>query len=104
MYYILIKGASYEGLDFDQREKIREALRERLEAQGIRFVEYPWVWDENDQCMLLAGSYDKLEDAHWWVEALRSAGFEICARTTLPGDPPDPIRIALKPHWPNRPM
>ncbi len=104
MYHILIKGTSYKGLDFDQREKIRDALRERLEGEGIRFVEYPWVWDEDDQCLLLAGSYEKLEDAHWWTEALRSAGFEILTRTTLPGDPPGPAEIASESRRPNRPI
>jgi hypothetical protein len=104
MYHILIKGASYKGLEFDQRERIREALRERLEQKGIRFVEYPWVWDENDQCLLLAGSYERLEDARWWIEALRSAGFEICTRTTLPGDPAGPAEIASELHRPKRLM
>jgi len=90
VYHILIKWASYKGLDFSQRESIREALRKRLEAQGIRFVEYPWVWDEDDQCLLLAGSYERPEAARWWIEALKSAGLDICIRTTLPGDPPVP--------------
>ena len=104
MYHILIKGASYRGLDFNQRESIREGLRNRLEAQGIRFVEYPWVWDEDDQCLLLAGSYERLEDAHWWIEALKSAGLDICTRTRLPGDPPGPEKIAPKPRRPKRPV
>ena len=104
MYHILVKGASYKGLDFNERESIRERLRNRLEAQGIRFVEYPWVWDEDDQCLLLAGSYEKLEDAYWWIEALKSAGLDICTRTRLPGDPPGPAEIAPEPRRPKRPV
>lgn len=102
--HILIKGGSYRGLDFDQREKIREGLRHRLEAQGIRFVEYPWVWDEDDQCLLLVGSYKRLEDARWWMEALNAMGFEICTRTTLPGDLPGPAEIVSEARLPDRPV
>jgi hypothetical protein len=88
MHHLLIKGPSYQGLDFEQREEIREAMREELAAHGIRFVEYPWVWDEDDCCLLLVGSYDRPEDGRWWTAALRAAGFEIVVRTALPGDPP----------------
>ncbi len=88
MHYLLIRGGSYRGLSFDERERVRECLRIRLEAHGIRFVEYPWVWDEEDQCLLLAGSYERPEEAHWWAKALEGAGFELCMRTSLPGEPP----------------
>ena len=84
--HVLITGPSYRGLDFDQREKVRENLRTRLEEQGIRFVEYCWVWDEQDRCLLLVGTYENLEQATFWMEALRSMGFELCTRTHLPGE------------------
>jgi hypothetical protein len=86
MHYVLIRGSSYGTLEFEEREKIRTAIREKLEAQGIRFLEYPWVWDEQDHCLLLVGQYEKIEDARFWIEALRSMGFEICIRDNLPGD------------------
>jgi hypothetical protein len=84
--HVLIVGPSYRGLDFDQREVIRDNLRNRLEKQGIRFVEYCWVWDEQDRCLLLVGTYENLEEATLWMEALRSMGFELCTRTHLPGE------------------
>ena len=84
--HVLILGPSYRCLDFDQREQIRENIRTRLEKQGIRFVEYCWVWDEADRCLLLAGTYDNIEQARWWIKALESMGFEICTRTDLPGN------------------
>ncbi len=86
MYYVLIQGPSYGDFDFDDREKIREALRLELESNGIRFVEYHWVWDEQDRCLLLVGEYQKMVDASLFIEALESMGFEICIRTHLPGD------------------
>jgi hypothetical protein len=86
MYYILIRGPSYRDLAFQDREKIRESIRLKLEAQGIRFLEYPWVWDEEDRCLLLVGSYENMGDARWWIRALESMGFEISIRTGLPGD------------------
>jgi len=86
MYYVLIQGPSYGDLDFDAREQIRETLRLKLESNGIRFVEYNWVWDEQDRCLLLVGEYQQMEDATLFVEALESMGFEICVRTHLPGD------------------
>jgi len=86
MVYVLIQGPSYGDLDFDAREQIRETLRLKLESNGIRFVEYNWVWDEQDRCLLLVGEYQQMEDATLFVEALESMGFEICVRTHLPGD------------------
>jgi hypothetical protein len=86
MYYVLIKGESYIGLDFDAREEIREGIRKRLEENSIRFLQYDWVWDEDDQCLLMVGQYERLDDASLWIEALESMGFEILIRTGLPGD------------------
>jgi hypothetical protein len=86
MYFPLIKGPTCRNLDFEEREKVRENLINRLEAHGIRFVQYNWVWDEQDRCLLLAGEYRHLDDAYWWIKALKSMGFEICIRTHLPGD------------------
>ncbi len=83
-YYVLIRGPSYGSLDFDARENIRTEIRERLEAEGIRFIEYTWVWDEEDHCLLLVGRYEKKEDARWWIKALEAMGFEVCIRTKLP--------------------
>jgi len=83
-YYVLIRGPSYGSLDFEARENIRTEIRERLEAEGIRFIEYTWVWDEEDRCLLLVGRYEKKEDARWWIKALEAMGFEICIRTKLP--------------------
>lgn len=84
IYYVLIRGPSYGSLDFDARESIRTEIRERLEAEGIRFIEYTWVWDEEDRCLLLVGRYESKEDAQWWIRALEAMGFEICIRTSLP--------------------
>lgn len=84
--HVLIVGPSYRGLEFDQREQVRENLRSRLEEQGIRFVEYCWVWDEQDRCLLLVGTYENPEQATLWMEALRSMGFELCLLAHLPGD------------------
>ncbi len=86
MVYLLIKGPSYRGLDFDAREKVRESLRKQLEIHGIRFVEYGWVWDEEDRCLLVVGQYAHPDDASSWRNALETMGFEICIRTSLPGN------------------
>ena len=86
MYYVLIKGESYLGLEFDEREQIREGLRKRLEENGVRFLQYDWVWDEQDQCLLLVGRYEQISDASLWIKALESMGFELLIRTNLPGD------------------
>jgi hypothetical protein len=86
MHYVLIRGPSYGTLTFEDREKIRTEIREKLEAQGIRFLEYPWVWDEQDRCLLLVGQYEQIADAHFWIDALESMGFEIVIRDNLPGE------------------
>mgnify|MGYP005642736645 FL=1 len=88
MVYVCIRWAFYKGRDFDKREQIREDLRLKLESHGIRFLEYCWVWDENDQCLLVAGAYDRMEDARQWIRSLESMGFHIAVRTSLPGDMP----------------
>jgi len=86
MHYVLIRGPSYGILAFEEREKIRTQIRESLEVQGIRFLEYPWVWDEQDRCLLLVGQYEQIADARFWIEALKSMGFEIVIRDNLPGN------------------
>jgi hypothetical protein len=86
MYYVLIRGSSYKGLDFEEREEVRKVLRQSLEAHGLRYVQYNWVWDEDDRCLLEAGKYENKEDASLLIKALESMGFEICIRTHLPGD------------------
>ena len=86
MNYVCVRWASYKNRDFDEREQIRKDLRLKLESQGIRFLEYCWVWDENDRCLLVAGTYQRLADADQWIKSLESMGFEILVRTSLPGE------------------
>ena len=102
MHYVLIQGPSYRDLNFEAREKVRGQLREKLEGHGIRFLQYDWVWDEEDRCLLLVGQYEKAEDARYWIEALKSMGFKVFTRTELPGDETERttrtgIKIALRP-------
>ena len=85
MIYVCISVGSYKGLDFDKRETLREGLRQRIESLGIRFVEYCWVWDEMDQCLLVTGKYDDISNASQWIATLESMGFEIILRSSLPG-------------------
>ena len=85
MIYVCIYGGSYHDLDFDAREHIRESLRRRIEEKGVRFLEYCWVWDEKDRCLLVAGTYERVADAAHWVESLQEMGFEIVIRRELPG-------------------
>jgi hypothetical protein len=86
MHYVLIRGPSYHDLDFEAREQVREKLREKLEGHGVRFLQYDWVWDEEDRCLLLVGQYEKAEDARYWIGALQSMGFAVLVRTHLPGE------------------
>jgi len=102
MHYVLIQGPSYRNLEFEAREQIREKLRENLEAHGIRFLQYDWVWDEEDRCLLLVGQYEKAEGARYWIGALESMGFTVLIRTHLPGEETERttragIKIALRP-------
>jgi RimJ/RimL family protein N-acetyltransferase len=88
-------------LDFEARERVREELREDLEAHGVRFLQYDWVWDEEDRCLLLVGQYEKAEDARYWIGALESMGFTVLIRTDLPGEETERttrvgIKIALR--------
>jgi ketosteroid isomerase-like protein len=93
VHYVLIQGPSYRDLAFEAREQVRERLRENLEAQGVRFLQYDWVWDEEDRCLLLVGQYDKAEDARYWIGALESMGFTVFIRTQLPGDETEVVTV-----------
>ncbi len=86
MVYVCIYGGSYENLDFDDRECLRENLRRRLEARGVRFLEYCWVWDERDRCLLVVGTYGRMSDAEHWIETLERMGFEVVTLKELPGE------------------
>jgi len=85
MHYVLIQGPSYRDLTFEAREEVREGMRHRIEEKGIRFLQYDWVWDENDRCLLLVGQYPNPQDARYWIGALESMGFTVLIRTHLPG-------------------
>ena len=82
----MIQGPSYRDLDFEAREEVRKNLRENLEAHGVRFVQYDWVWDEEDRCLLLVGQYEKAEGARYWIDAIHSMGFKVFIRDHLPGE------------------
>jgi ribosomal protein S18 acetylase RimI-like enzyme len=102
VHYVLIQGPSYRELAFEAREQVREKLRENLEGHGVRFLQYDWVWDEEDRCLLLVGQYEKAEDARYWIDALESMGFTVLIRTQLPGDETERttragIKIMLRP-------
>jgi GNAT superfamily N-acetyltransferase len=102
MYYVLIQGPSYRGLDFEAREQVREKLRESLGVHGVRFLQYDWVWDEEDRCLLVAGQYEKAENAKYWIDALEFMGFTVIVRTHLPGEETERatrtgIKIVLRP-------
>jgi hypothetical protein len=84
-YYVLIRGPSYGLLDFEAREEIRTAIRDKLELNGIRFLEHTWVWDENDHCLLLVGEFDKKKDTSECKKKYESMGFNTCIKTSLPG-------------------
>lgn len=84
-YYALIRGPSYGSLDFVDREEIRTAIREKLESHGIRFLEYTWVWDEDDSCLLLVGEYENKIDASQCIKKYELLGFKTCIKTSLPG-------------------
>jgi RimJ/RimL family protein N-acetyltransferase len=89
-------------LDFEAREEIRKKLREDLDSHGIRFLQYDWVWDEEDRCLLLVGQYERAEDARYWIGALESMGFTVMVRTHLPGEETERttrtgIKIVLRP-------
>ena len=86
MVYVLIKGPSYNNMPFEAREQVRENLRDRLESYGICFVQYDWVWDTEDRCLLLVGQYERIADAYWWIRALETMDFKICIRSRLFGD------------------
>jgi len=93
MHYVLIQGPSYRDLSFEAREQVRETLRQDLEAHGIRFLQYDWVWDEEDRCLLLVGQYEKAEDARYWIGALESMGFKVFIRTQLPGEETEVVKV-----------
>jgi ribosomal protein S18 acetylase RimI-like enzyme len=89
-------------LDFEAREEVRAKLREDLEAHGVRFVQYDWVWDEEDRCLLLVGRYEKEEDARHWIAALEAMGFTVLIRKDLPGEETERmtragLKITLRP-------
>jgi len=85
-HYVLIQGPSYRDLSFEARERAREHMRQRLDKKGVRFLQYDWVWDEDDRCLLLVGQYPNPEDARYWIGALESMGFTVLVRTRLPGE------------------
>ncbi len=87
--YVCVCGGSYGDLDFDDREHLREQLRLKIESNGIRFLEYCWVWDEMDRCLLVTGTYEQMDDAKQWIESLERMGFHVILRNELPGTEQD---------------
>ncbi len=77
MYYVLLVGKDFDNKDFSERDKLRNQLVDKLIKNGIKFLEYHWIWDETNRVQLLVGSYHDLLDAKDWIEFLKKCGFTI---------------------------
>ena len=78
MVYLLIKGPSYRGLDFDARETVREGVRKQLETHGIRFVNTVGCGMKRTDASLWSGNMPirtmlPCGEMHWKPWGLKSA-------------------------------
>jgi len=79
MHYVLACGASFKGLEFAERDRAREQLREKVAATGLTFVEHYWVWDETHTAQLLVVSTQSAQKA----EQFRSHLERHCIRARI---------------------
>ena len=82
--YILICGDSFKGLNFEQREQVRNRLRTRLLNKGIRLIEYVWIYDNTERAQLLFYECEHLKEARYWIRFLIKNGFNIRITDKIP--------------------
>lgn len=80
MHYVLACGASFKDLEFADRDRAREQLREKVAATGLTFVEHYWIWDETHTAQLLVASTSSARKAEMFRRYLERHG--IGARIT----------------------
>jgi hypothetical protein len=89
MHHVLACGDSFHGLEFPERDRARERLRERVAQAGLSFVEHSWIWDATHRAQLLVLSTSSPRKAHQFRSFLERHGIEARITSRLPsGEPP----------------
>lgn len=84
MHYVLACGASFKDLEFAERDRAREQLREKVAATGLAFVEHYWVWDETHAAQLLVVSTQSAQKAEQFRSHLERHGIRARITHQLP--------------------
>ena len=84
MLQVLACGDSFTGLDFPERDRVRERLREEVADTGLVFTEHYWVWDETDRAQLLVASTPDAAEADQLRQRLHEQGIRTRITTRLP--------------------
>jgi hypothetical protein len=84
MHHVLACGASFHGLEFPERDRAREELRQKVAEAGLTFVEHYWVWDETDRAQLLVRSTQSACEAEKFRSYLERHGVGARIITRLP--------------------
>ena len=84
MYHVLACGDSFHGLEFPERDRARERLRERVAETGLTFVEHYWVWDETHRAQLLVASTSSSHKAEQFRILLERYGIRARITSQLP--------------------
>ncbi len=85
MYHVLACGESFQGLEFEERDRAREDLRLKVARQaGISFVLHYWIWDETERAQLWIDSKADREEAEKIRDYLQRHGIQARITTSLP--------------------
>ncbi len=76
-WWVLALGDGFDDAPLEDRDQIRELLRDQVEAAGVILAEYVWVFDDSGQAQLVLATLPTKDRAERVAEQLRGKGLLI---------------------------
>lgn len=76
-WWVLAVGEPLDADSFEQRERMRDALRRELSQRSIPLAQHVWVWDETNRAQVVLRSFEHRELAEAFAAAMEKRGLRV---------------------------